>query len=158
MICLFLCHILVQKHELWPHSSRVLYFTRHCPSLSTHGNTVNVTFFFSSFLKNNFCFIYIKQQFPVFQSVILILCLQDDNYRKIHFPRFLNEKPATFIYFLGIGPLLFLNSTWLEMHSMVSASKQLPATCVLFGSQVFYRINNGPHSFIGNTFKEMVTP
>lgn len=70
MICLFLCHILVQKHELWPHSSPFLYFTRHCPSLSTHGNTVNVTFFFSSFLKNNFCFIYIKQQFPVFQSLI----------------------------------------------------------------------------------------
>lgn len=115
-------------------------------------------FSFLLFLKNNFCFIYIKQQFPVFQSVILILCLQDDNYRKTHFPRFLNEKPATFIYFLGIGPLLFLNSTWLEMHSMVSASKQLPATCVLFGSQVFYRINNGPHSFVGNTFKEMVTP
>lgn len=158
MICLFLCHILVQKHELWPHSSPFLYFTRHCPSLSTHGNTVNVTFFFSSFLKNNLFHLH-KATVPcvsVFDT--LILCLQDDNYRKTHFPRFLNEKPATFIYFLGIGPLLFLNSTWLEMHSMVSASKQLPATCVLFGSQVFYRINNGPHSFVGNTFKEMVTP
>lgn len=100
MLCLFLCHMLVQKRDLWPHSSPFYYIQRHCPSYQLM--TILLVLFFSFLL-------FLKAFLPnLHSSSSLGFCFSFWHYafkitiEKLRSQEFLSGgTSSTFIHFLG---------------------------------------------------------